>query len=253
MRITKTKSRHNAYRQCWSTKCLDKAPIKLHPVVDVAVSLIFSLKKPDNLSGHFNPHFVGEVKHIMPRFAASPLIPAVGFKCSLEPVYQPLAGPGTVQVEPGHAQATVLPVLLVDPLIQLEEFFLSVPVIRGRGAIIREPDHFGGVDERGNTKLVNKAWVESILVLNLFPELPDLLLHGVKIPTFNEVVQSGHQQYPHWAPLAMIVCLPGMQEIRYSGTWYGYPVHMKCVRWAGDTLFFRLVKVMKLTCGDTDI
>ena len=124
---------------------MDKAPIKLHPVVDVAVSLIFSLKKPDNLSGHFNPHFVGEVRHIMPRFAASPLLPAVGFKCSLEPVYQPLAGPGTVQVEPGHAQATVLPVLLVDPLIQLEEFFLSVPVVWGRGPLSGIQTILGGL------------------------------------------------------------------------------------------------------------
>ena len=139
------KVKTNAYRQCWDTKYLDIAPMKLHPVADMPVSLIFSLKKPDNLSAHLDPHSVGEVKHIMSGLAAPPLIPAMSFKSSLETVYQLLAGPGAVQVEPGHALAAILPVLLVDPLIELEELLLSVPVIWGRGTVVCKPDHFGGV------------------------------------------------------------------------------------------------------------
>ena len=103
---------------------MDRAPIKLHPVADVPVSLMFPLKIPDNLSAHFYPHFVGEMKHIMPWFAAPPLIPAMSFEGSLEPVHQLLASPGAVQVEPGYALATILLVLLVDPLIQLAELLL---------------------------------------------------------------------------------------------------------------------------------
>ena len=93
----------------------------------------------------------------------------------------------------------------------------------------------------------------SILVLYLFPEPLDLLLHGVMVPTFKEVVESRHQQYPHRAPLTVVVYLPGMQKIRNSGTWYGDPVHVKCVRGAGDTLLSGLVKGMELTRGETDI
>ena len=214
---------------------------------------MFPLKIPDNLSAHFYPHLVGEMKHIMPWFAAPPLIPAMSFEGSLEPVHQLLASPGAVQVEPGYALATILPVLLVDPLIQLAELLLSIPVVWGRGTIVWKPDHFGGVEKGGNTKFVNKAWVVSILVLYLFPKLLDLLLHGVEIPTFEKVVQSRHQQYPHRAPLTVVIYLPGMQKIRYSGPWYSNPVHMKCVRRAGDTLLSGLVKGMELARGETDI
>ena len=102
----------------------------------------------------------------------------VGFIC------QSFAGPGAEEMEPGHAQLPVLPVEQVNPLVKLDQLVLPVPMVGGRGAIVREPDHFGGVKEGGDTKLISQAWVVTVLVLEVSRELLNILLNRVIVTSF---------------------------------------------------------------------
>ena len=49
VRLNGSKSIQNAHGQFWDLRHLDRAPIRLRPVLDVEVSLIISLNKPYNL------------------------------------------------------------------------------------------------------------------------------------------------------------------------------------------------------------
>ena len=44
-----------------------------------------------------------------------------------------------------------------------------------------------------------------------------------------------------------------MQEVSYGATWYGHPVNMERVRWAGDSLLPRLMEGVKLAGRDADV
>ena len=81
----------------------------------------------------------------MPRLRATPLIPAMSFKHQVEDINQPFAGPCAVEVEPGHTESPVLPVVQVNPLVHLDQLVLPAPVVGGRGAIVWKPDEFRGV------------------------------------------------------------------------------------------------------------
>ena len=63
----------------------------------------------------------------------------MSFEDLVDTIYQPSAGPGAEEVEPGHAQSPVLPVEQVNPLVQLDQLVLPVPMVGGRGAIVWEP------------------------------------------------------------------------------------------------------------------
>ena len=79
---------------------------------------------------------------------ASPLLPAMSFKDLVDFVYQPSAGPGAEEMEPGNAESPVLPVEQVNPLVQLDQLVLPVPMVGGKGAIVCKPDHFKGTVRR---------------------------------------------------------------------------------------------------------
>ena len=130
-------------------KCRDKAPIDIIvtkvissdkapilTVVDVTMTVIFTLKIFDNLLAHLNSQLVGEVQHIMSWLALTPFVPAVGFKYLPVAIYHLLGGPGPKVMEPGGAQPAVLPIKGDDPLIHLSEIVLPISMAWRRSAVV---------------------------------------------------------------------------------------------------------------------
>ena len=111
----------------------DKAPIST--VVDVTMTVIFTLKIFDNLFAHLNSQLVGEVQHIMSWLALTPFVPAMGFEYLPAAIYHLLGGPGPKVMEPGSIQPAVLPIKGDDPLIHLSEIVLPINMAWRRGAI----------------------------------------------------------------------------------------------------------------------
>ena len=63
------------------------------PIINVAMTTIFSLKVFDYLLAHLDPQVICEVQHVMPSLALPPLVPAVCLKHLLGAVHPPGGGP----------------------------------------------------------------------------------------------------------------------------------------------------------------
>ena len=64
------------------------------PIIDVAMTTIFSLEIFYNLLAHLDPHAISKVQHVVPRLALPPLVPAVCLKHLLGAVHPPSGGLG---------------------------------------------------------------------------------------------------------------------------------------------------------------
>ena len=130
-------------------KCRDKAPIDIIvtkvitsdkapilPIVDVTMTVIFTLKVLYNLLAHLDSQLVREMQHVVFWLALSPFVPAMGFKHLPVAIYHPLGGPGPKVMEPGGTQPAVLPIIGDDPLIHLSEIVLPIYMAWGRGPIV---------------------------------------------------------------------------------------------------------------------
>ena len=115
------------------------------PIIDVAMTTIFSLKISNNLLAHLDPQPICEVQHVMPRLALPPLVPAVCLKHLLGAVHPPGGSPSPKVVEPRDTEPAIQPVEGGDPLVQLNKILLPVYMSRRGRAIVWEPDHFGRV------------------------------------------------------------------------------------------------------------
>ena len=115
------------------------------PIIDVAMTTIFSLKVLYYLLAHLDPHAIGEVQHVVSRLALPPLVPAVCLEHLLGPVHPPGGSPGAKVVEPRDTEPAIQPVEGGDPLVQLNKILLPVYMSRRGRAIVWEPDHFGRV------------------------------------------------------------------------------------------------------------
>ena len=101
-------------------------------------------------------------------------------------------GPSAPGMKSGGTLLTVQSVAGVYPVIDEVKLLTSVSVSRGRGSIVSEPNHFGGVKQGSYSELIRMVRVIPVLIGDFLLEPPELVLDRLKIPTFKKVIETSN-------------------------------------------------------------
>ena len=80
-------------------------------IINVARTIIFTLKVLNNLLAHLNSHVIYEMQHVVPQLAHPPAVCLEHLLCRVQPL---IGGPGAKVVEPWDTQPSIHDVVCDD-------------------------------------------------------------------------------------------------------------------------------------------